>query len=53
MALKRFMATSPERLVGAVAVVLAIYVGLMALTGLQFSRMTTGFIPDQDQGPCY
>ena len=39
-----------RRLVRTVALVLAVYVGLIALTGVQFSRMTTGFIPEQDQG---
>jgi hydrophobe/amphiphile efflux-1 (HAE1) family protein len=38
------------RLVRALAVMLVIYVGLIAVAGLQFSRMTTGFIPEQDQG---
>ena len=32
------------------AVVLAIYAGLIGLTGYQFSRAPTGFIPDQDLG---
>jgi multidrug efflux pump len=31
-------------------VVVLVYVGLLALTGWQFSRAPTGFIPDQDQG---
>src|ERR1700723_2444546 len=39
-----------SRLVRATAIMLAAYVGLIALTGLQFSRMPTGFIPDQDIG---
>ncbi len=30
--------------------VIVVYVGLVALTGLQFSRAPTGFIPEQDQG---
>ena len=30
--------------------VLTIYVGLMVLTGMQFKRVPTGFIPPQDQG---
>jgi HAE1 family hydrophobic/amphiphilic exporter-1 len=29
---------------------LLVYVGLIGLTGFQFSRAPTGFIPDQDQG---
>src|SRR5260370_2905697 len=33
-----------------IAIVLAVYVGLMSLTGYQFSRMSTGFIPEQDIG---
>jgi hydrophobe/amphiphile efflux-1 (HAE1) family protein len=39
-----------SRLVRATAIMLTAYVGLIALTGLQFSRMPTGFIPDQDIG---
>ena len=31
-------------------VVLVVYGGLVALTGWQFSRAPTGFIPQQDQG---
>ncbi len=31
-------------------VILIIYAGLMVLTGLQFKRVPTGFIPPQDQG---
>ncbi|GAA4498542.1 efflux RND transporter permease subunit [Gluconacetobacter tumulicola] len=38
------------RLVGALGVMLAIYAGLIALAGLEFSRTPTGFIPEQDQG---
>ncbi|WP_137806699.1 efflux RND transporter permease subunit [Pseudomonas sp. G(2018)] len=38
------------RFVRATMVILAVYVGLMGLTGLQMSRMSTGFIPDQDIG---
>jgi HAE1 family hydrophobic/amphiphilic exporter-1 len=30
--------------------VIVVYVGLVALTGWQFSRAPTGFIPEQDQG---
>ena len=29
---------------------LVVYAGLIALTGWQFSRAPTGFIPEQDQG---
>ncbi|AYF88827.1 multidrug efflux RND transporter permease subunit [Pseudomonas sp. DY-1] len=39
-----------SRFVRATAVILAVYVGLMGLTGFQMSRMSTGFIPDQDIG---
>ncbi|WP_206997237.1 efflux RND transporter permease subunit [Trinickia mobilis] len=39
-----------SRLLRALTVVLVIYVGLIALAGIQFSRTTTGFIPEQDQG---
>jgi hydrophobe/amphiphile efflux-1 (HAE1) family protein len=39
-----------RRSVRALAVMLAVYAGLIVLAGVQFSRMTTGFIPDQDQG---
>jgi hydrophobe/amphiphile efflux-1 (HAE1) family protein len=42
--------TLTGRLVRALTVMLVIYVGLIAVAGLQFSRMTTGFIPEQDQG---
>ena len=39
-----------RRMLRAGAVVLAIYVGLVGLSGLEFSRASTGFIPEQDQG---
>jgi hydrophobe/amphiphile efflux-1 (HAE1) family protein len=39
-----------RRLVRGVAVVLLIYVGLIGLTGVEFARTPTGFIPEQDQG---
>ena len=39
-----------SRLIRASAVVLIIYAGLTTLTGLQFSRAPTGFIPQLDQG---
>jgi HAE1 family hydrophobic/amphiphilic exporter-1 len=32
------------------ALALCVYVGLIALTGVQFARAPTGFIPDQDLG---
>jgi len=38
------------RLVRMLGVVLAVYVGLIALAGFQFARAPTGFIPEQDQG---
>jgi len=38
------------RLVRATAIILVVYVGLIGLTGFQMSRMSTGFIPDQDIG---
>jgi hydrophobe/amphiphile efflux-1 (HAE1) family protein len=37
-------------LVRVLTVMFAIYLGLIGLTGLQMSRMPTGFIPDQDIG---
>jgi hydrophobe/amphiphile efflux-1 (HAE1) family protein len=39
-----------SRFVRATAIILVVYVGLISLTGFQFSRMSTGFIPDQDIG---
>src|SRR6202047_4405031 len=39
-----------SRFVRASAIILVVYVGLISLTGLQFARMPTGFIPDQDIG---
>src|SRR6266699_295767 len=39
-----------RRLVAGVAIVLVIYVALIGLAGLEFSRAQTGFIPEQDQG---
>jgi HAE1 family hydrophobic/amphiphilic exporter-1 len=38
------------RLVRLAAVMLVLYAGLIGLTGWQFARAPTGFIPDQDQG---
>src|SRR5579875_2652941 len=38
------------RLVRIAVLVLVVYAGLIALTGWQFSRAPTGFIPQQDQG---
>ncbi|HVT52503.1 MAG TPA: multidrug efflux RND transporter permease subunit [Dongiaceae bacterium] len=39
-----------RRLVRLAVLVLVVYAGLIALTGWQFSRAPTGFIPQQDQG---
>ena len=38
------------RFVRATAVIVVVYLGLIGLTGFQMSRMSTGFIPDQDIG---
>ena len=38
------------RFVRVVGVILVIYIALISLTGFQMSRMSTGFIPDQDIG---
>jgi hydrophobe/amphiphile efflux-1 (HAE1) family protein len=38
------------RFVRATAIIVTVYVGLISLTGFQFTRMPTGFIPDQDIG---
>jgi hydrophobe/amphiphile efflux-1 (HAE1) family protein len=38
------------RLVRTTSVVIAVYLVLLAITGFQFSQMSTGFIPEQDQG---
>jgi hydrophobe/amphiphile efflux-1 (HAE1) family protein len=38
------------RLVRATGIIVVVYVGLIGLTGFQMSRMSTGFIPDQDIG---
>jgi multidrug efflux pump subunit AcrB len=37
-------------LVGHVGIVLILYLGFIGLAALEFSRTTTGFIPEQDQG---
>src|SRR5437899_1744261 len=39
-----------RRLVAGVAIVLVIYVALIGVAGLEFSRAQTGFVPEQDQG---
>jgi len=38
------------RLVRAVTLVLIVYVGLIGIAAIEFSRTPTGFIPEQDQG---
>ncbi|HKU97505.1 MAG TPA: multidrug efflux RND transporter permease subunit [Vineibacter sp.] len=48
--LASFYGRTTARLVRLIAVVLAVYVGLLGLTGWQFGRAPTGFIPQQDQG---
>ena len=39
-----------KRLVRGLAVVVVVYVALIAVAGVQFARTPTGFIPEQDQG---
>ncbi|MBP0590882.1 efflux RND transporter permease subunit [Paraburkholderia sp. LEh10] len=39
-----------RRLVRGLTVVLLVYVALIGVAGIEFSRMPTGFIPEQDQG---
>jgi hydrophobe/amphiphile efflux-1 (HAE1) family protein/NodT family efflux transporter outer membrane factor (OMF) lipoprotein len=39
-----------RRLVAGVPIVLAIYVALIGIAGVEFSRAPVGFIPEQDQG---
>ncbi|HEX3992481.1 MAG TPA: efflux RND transporter permease subunit, partial [Acetobacteraceae bacterium] len=39
-----------RRLVRGLAVVVAVYIALIASAGFEFSRAPTGFIPEQDQG---
>jgi hydrophobe/amphiphile efflux-1 (HAE1) family protein len=38
------------RFVRATSLVLVVYAVLVSITGFQFSKMSTGFIPEQDQG---
>jgi hydrophobe/amphiphile efflux-1 (HAE1) family protein len=38
------------RLVRTLGIILVVYVGLIALAGLEFSHAQVGFIPEQDQG---
>ncbi|ANN76053.1 efflux RND transporter permease subunit [Bordetella flabilis] len=42
--------TLTRRMARVLGLVLVVYVGLIALTGLQLARTPTGFIPEQDQG---
>ena len=39
-----------RRLVRGLAVVVAVYIALIAAAGVEFARAPTGFIPEQDQG---
>ncbi len=39
-----------RRLVRALAFVVVLYIGLIGAAGFEFSRIPTGFIPEQDQG---
>src|SRR6185295_5606064 len=43
-------AAATRRLVRLSVLMLIVYAGLIALTGWQFARTPTGFIPQQDQG---
>ncbi|MBS0155167.1 MAG: efflux RND transporter permease subunit [Nitrospira sp.] len=42
--------TMTSRFIRATGIILVVYVGLLGITGFQMSRMSTGFIPDQDIG---
>jgi len=48
--LSRGYGSLARRLIRATVVVLVLYLGLVGLTGVQFARAPTGFIPEQDQG---
>ena len=48
--LSRGYGSLTRRLVRRVALALVVYAGLIVLTGWQFERAPTGFIPQQDQG---
>ncbi len=48
--LSGFYGRTTARLLRLAGVVLAVYAGLLVLTGWQFGRAPTGFIPQQDQG---
>ncbi len=43
-------AAMTQRILRASAIALVVYAGLIVLTGVQFERTPTGFIPEQDQG---
>ena len=49
-ALSRGYGRLTARLVRALGVVLVVYAALIGLSGYEFSRTPTGFIPEQDQG---
>ena len=49
-ALARGYARLARRLIGASAVMLLVYAGLIGVTAWQFNRAPTGFIPTQDEG---
>ncbi|MBV9117443.1 MAG: efflux RND transporter permease subunit, partial [Acetobacteraceae bacterium] len=49
-ALSRRYGRLTRRLVRGLAAVVAVYVALIGLAAIQFSRAPTGFIPEQDQG---
>jgi HAE1 family hydrophobic/amphiphilic exporter-1 len=48
--LSNFYGALTGRLIRMAVVMLLVYAGLIALTGVQFARAPTGFIPEQDQG---
>jgi len=39
-----------SRFVRTTSIILVVYLGLISLTAFEFSQMSTGFIPEQDQG---
>ena len=42
-----------HRMVRKIALVLIVFVGLVALTGWGFGNLPTGFLPTEDQGYCF
>lgn len=48
--LSNFYARLTRRMIQVSGLVLLVYAALIGLTGFQFARAPTGFIPDQDQG---